>query len=490
MTVSALVLAPLASAALLLGLWTAPRIRRRTAVLSSSLHLFLSGWTFCTVWTYGPVTERLGNWEPPFGIVFRADLAGAGMVLVTSLIGSAVTIFALENIDSRRRDYGFHPLFFTLIAGVCGSFLTADLFNLYVWFECILLSSFVLISLGGEKRQISGALGYVVPNLFASMAFLIGLGLLYGATGTLVLFDLARAVRAVDPNLVASISLVFAVAFLTKAAVFPFFSWLPASYHTPPVAITALFAGLLSKVGLIALVRFFVQVVPLAPGPIHDVLVGAALGSAVVASLAAVVQTDLKKILAYLIVAHIGTMLAGLTLEGERPLAALLLYTAQHMVSVTAMFFLVGIIERQFGSTRLDRIGSSSKCSPWLGWLAPVCVLSLTGIPPVVGFWPKLSLILSGAGTGSWIQVACVVVPSLATLACAGKVWTAMTKQEPEADTVKALPRGSAAAKYVPLALLAGVLVVAAVFPGPLAGMATTAAEQLRTEVDLEELAR
>jgi multicomponent Na+:H+ antiporter subunit D len=231
------------------------------SILGSVLSLLASGALMVEVLNEGVVAAQMGQWVAPFGITLVADLLSAVMVVITAITGLAVAVFALSDIDAEKERLGYHAIFQVLIAGVTGAFLTGDLFNLYVWFEVMLISSFGLLVLGGSREQIDGGVKYVALNLISTILFLAGTGLLYGMTGTLNLADLSLAVREVEnQGLLTVVAMMFMVAFGVKAAVFPLFFWLPAAYHTPAFSVSAVFAGLLTKVGVYALIRMFTLV--------------------------------------------------------------------------------------------------------------------------------------------------------------------------------------------------------------------------------------
>ncbi|MEL7026634.1 MAG: proton-conducting transporter membrane subunit, partial [Pseudomonadota bacterium] len=220
--------------------------------------LLAAGLLIMQVLESGVVAGQMGSWAAPFGITLVADYLSAVMVVITAITSFAVSVYALGDINARKEHLGYHALFNVLIGGVTGAFLTGDLFNLYVWFEVMLISSFGLLVLGGTKAQVDGGVRYVTLNLISTILFLSSIGLLYGMTGTLNMADIARSLPSVEnQGLVTVIAMMFMVAFGVKAAVFPLFFWLPASYHTPAFAVSAVFAGLLTKVGVYALIRVF-----------------------------------------------------------------------------------------------------------------------------------------------------------------------------------------------------------------------------------------
>ena len=482
MSVFLTVIVPLATAALLLALWTKPRLRRYVALLGSIGHVFAAFRLLFEVITDGEVTKQLGNWPAPFGITFVADSFSAVLVAVAALVGLVVNIYSAENLDSTRRDFGFHPLLFVLLAGVTGVFVTGDLFNLFVWFECILLSSFVLLSLGGERAQIRGALNYVVPNLFSSMLFLSGLGLLYGVAGTLNMADLANRIEYVPPQLMGAISLLFLIAFSVKAAIFPFFSWLPTSYHTPPVAITALFAGLLTKVGVYALFRFFTKVYPIEAGPVAEILLWASVATMIVGILAACVANDLKKILAYNIISHIGTMIAGLALLTKLGLEGGVFYMVHHILTITALFLTIGIVERHYGTTKLDKLGDALKTCPIVSVFFFILALALAGIPPLSGFWPKLILVQAAAEANRPVIVVSIIIVGLLTLYSVIRIWLLVFWRPFPGDSESCPPPTTErpAAKYVPVLVLTIAIVLIGLMPNALATLSQDAASVMR----------
>ena len=257
----------------------------------------------------GVVAAQMGTWAAPFGITLVADLLSAVMVLITAITGFAVAIYAMGDVTEAQERLGYHGLFQVLLAGVTGAFLTGDLFNLYVWFEVMLIASFGLLVLMGGREQIDGGVKYVALNLISTIFFLMGIGLLYGLTGTLNFADLALKVEQVEnQGLLTVVAMMFMVAFGVKAAVFPLFFWLPAAYHTPSFSVSAIFAGLLTKVGVYALIRCFTLVFDHDIGFTHTILLWVACLTMVVGVLGAAAQSDFRKILSFHIISQIGYM--------------------------------------------------------------------------------------------------------------------------------------------------------------------------------------
>ena len=313
---------------------------------------------------------HMGGWQAPFGITMVADRFSAVMVAVSSFMGAAVAIYALSEIDETRLRKFFFPLYLVLIFGVNGAFLTGDLFNLYVWFEVMLIASFVLISMGGEKGELEGGLKYVCLNLLSSVMFLAGAGIIYGKTGTLNMADIAQQLATSEnANWAISSSMLLLVSFGLKAGMFPFFFWLPASYHTPPSAVSAVFAGLLTKVGVYALFRSYtLMFVPLFPH-VQDIILWLAVLTMITGVLGAASHFDMRRILSFHIVSQIGYMVLGLAFMTPLALAAAIFYLVHHIIVKTNLFLVSGVVIRLKGSCDLSKVGGLSVSAPWLAVL-------------------------------------------------------------------------------------------------------------------------
>jgi len=353
------------------------------ALLGAGLNLFV------TVDHHGPQAAQMGGWPAPFGITLAADLFSAAMVVIVGLSGLAVIWYSLSEASPEVERKGYHALSHAMMAGVSGAFLTGDLFNLYVWFEVMLISSFGLLVIGGRARQIDGAVKYVALNLVGTIAFLTGVGLLYGTTGTVNMADLSHQVagRTGETAVLGSAALLL-FAFAAKAALFPVFFWLPAAYHTPAIGTSALFSALLTKVGVYSLIRVFTLIFGLdAPGVQGVLLTGAALTIAL-GALGAVSMTEIRRVYGFHIVSQIGMMTVGLALGTKLALAGAVFYFFHHIPAKMNMFLLGGVISRECGSERLDRIGGMWTAAPWLGVLFLIPALSLIGVPPLSGTTP------------------------------------------------------------------------------------------------------
>jgi len=435
------------------------------------------------VWEHGVIAAQMGGWAAPFGITLVADLLSAVMVLITAITGLAVAVYAVVDIDSRREALGYHALFQVLLAGICGAFVTGDLFNLYVWFEVMLIASFGLLVLGGDKAQLDGGIKYVAINLVSTVLLLIGIGLLYGLTGTLNMADLHLAVAEVeDVGLLSVVATVFIVAFGIKAAMFPLFFWLPASYHTPPVAVSAVFAGLLTKVGVYALMRMFTLVFTHDTGFTHSLLLVAAGLTMVTGVLGAAAQMDFRKILSFHIISQIGYMVLGLALFTPLALVGAVFYLVHHIIVKANLFLVSGVARRLTGSFDLASIGGLYKSSPVLAVLFLVPALSLAGFPPLSGFWAKLLLIKASLDVGAYVMAATALVVGLLTVFSMSKIWLeAFWKPHPDgtAPALTGLAHFPRTVLLLPVGALAALTVTIGLFPEPFMTLAERSAGQL-----------
>src|SRR5690554_3018778 len=370
----------LITAILLLFFWMKPSFQYYISVVGSAIGIIISAILFQYVWANGIQSIQLSNWEAPFGITMVADTLAVILVLLTNIVAFALSIFSTENMVSSRVKFGYHAIFHFLIMGLCGAFLTGDLFSLYVWFEVIIISSFVLLTIGGRKDQIEGAMKYFTLNMLASIIFLTGIAMLYGVAGSLNMAELSRIIPEIEnQGLVHTISLIFFIGFGVKSGVFPLYFWLPASYHTPPAAVSALFAGLLTKVGIYAMIRVFTLIFPL--GEINQMILMVVAGFTIFfGGIGALVQKDIQRIFSYLIICHIGFMVGGLSLFTEVAIVGAVMYMFHDIIVKATLFLIGGVMYRIFGSTRLYDMGGLMDNYPRLSFLFVIPMFALVGV--------------------------------------------------------------------------------------------------------------
>ncbi len=474
---------PLATATLLVLGFSTPRRQHAVAVAGTFALAVAAVALLLGVEREGILVLQAGGWAAPFGITLVADRLGVAMVMVTAIIGLASVVFAAGEVDESRMRFGFAPLVQVLLAGVCGAFLTGDVFNLYVWFEVMLIASFALLAIGGGREQLDGALKYVALNLISTLMFLSGAGLLYGMAGSLNMADLNQRLPGLgQPGLVAAVAVMFLLAFGIKAALFPVFSWLPASYHTPPVAVSALFAGLLTKVGVYALIRFFTIIFPREQLGLDGVLVVVAALTMVTGVLGAAAQSEFRRILGFHIVSQVGYMVMGLALGSPLALAGAIFYTLHHIIVKSNLFLLSGVSKRLSGSFELSRSGGLYTRAPLVAALFLIPAFSLAGFPPLSGFWSKLLLIQAGIELEQWWVVAVLVIVGLLTVYSMTKIWAeAFWKAHPDGDDAwrEPLVGRERALLLAPVIALALITVAIGLWPAPLFEFARAAAADL-----------
>lgn len=392
---------------------------RTQAWISMAVLLATAGVSFYMlekVRTDGILRVDFGGWAPPFGISFVADSFALLLVLTTSIVASICVLYALFSTGKLLQSMYFYPTVMFLIAGVNGSFLTGDLFNLFVCFEVMLLSSYVLLTLGGRKRQLREAIKYVTINIVSSWFFLVALAYLYGAVGTLNMAHVAVRVAADGQGpLLTTISLVFLIVFSLKAGLLLYF-WLPGSYSTPPTVISALFGALLTKVGIYALFRTFSLIFNHHPEVTHT-LIGIMAGLTLIGgSLGAVAFNDIRKIAAYNVVISVGFILVGLAVSTVSAMEGAIYYLIHDMIVKALLFLLVGTIISLTGTAQLHKMSGLMKNYPLLGWSFFIVMLALAGVPPLSGFIGKVLISEGAIESGAFVLLALALLSSLFVL--------------------------------------------------------------------------
>ena len=428
------------------------------------------------------VVHEGGGWPAPLGVSLMADRLAAMMLVTSAIVLLVVAVYAIGQPGEEQARVAFHPLYLVLASGVAASFLTADLFNLFVAFEMMLAASYVLITLGGRPDQVRSGMSYVVISLVASTLFITVLALLYMATGTVNMADLAVRLDQVDGPVRAAFALALFVVFGIKAGVFPLFFWLPDSYPTAPGPVTAIFAGLLTKVGVYAIIR--TQTLMFEPTEwMGQVIIIVAVLTMVIGGLGAIAQDDMKRILAFHIVSQIGYMIFGLGLFTVAGVAGAIIYVINNMVVKTVLFLVAGVVERRAGSSRLSEIGGLVRGAPFIALLFAVSALSLAGLPPFAGFVAKLAVIDAGIEAASWVGVAGCLVAGVLTLFSMLKIWSGVfwgvPDETPRSEPIIDSRLGGPVLMVGATAVLATVSIAVALAAGPLLDMAVRAGEDL-----------
>lgn len=470
---------PFATASLVYALRARPAARARVSIGGALAACAAAAVLFQRVWSGGAVAAHLGGWPPPFAISFVADTLAAAMALISALMGLACLVYALADVSEDEERRGLSAFVHALLGGVAGAFLTADLFNLYVWFEVTLICSFGLLVMKQGPGQVAGAAQYALLNLIATVAILAGVGLLYGATGALAMPELRAAVAGrADETAVLVPAALLLFAFALKAGMFPLFFWLPVSYHTPSVAVSALFSALLTKTAVYALFRVFTLVYDIEATPmLRSLLLWSACLTMVIGVLGAAAQNHVRRILAFHIVSQIGYIVLGLALATPAAVAGGLFYMAHNIAAKTNLFLAGGLARRLCGSEDLARMGGLWAARPFLSLLFLVSALAMAGIPPLTGFWAKFMVVRESLTTGYRFEAALALGVGLLTLFSMTKIWgEAFWKPHPDPDW---RPAPAPAAMLWPTAVIALALVVMGLWIASFHAVAARAAAEL-----------
>jgi len=429
----------------------------------------------------GILTLNMGSWIAPYGISLVLDYFSGLMLVVSSLIVFALSLYSRYFKDDEHRSNKFYVFFFSLTMGINGAFLTGDAFNLYVWFEVILISSFVMISMGKSKEQLEGGIKYMALNLIGSLFFLAGLGLLYGKTGTLNMAHLAQILRASDqPIFINSSTALFFMAFGIKAAVFPLYFWLPASYHTPNITVTSIFAGLLTKVGVYALIRFFTLFFVQDQQFWLNLFLVIAGFTMVVGGMAASSHYETRRILSYHIISQIGYMIMGLGIYTPLAIAGAIFFTLHNMIAKTNIFLVSGLINRIKGTFYLKDIGGLYKQNPTLAVLFIIPAFALAGVPPLSGFFAKFVLIKAGIEAGKFVITGVAIATAMLTLYSMIKIWNeAFLKKNPENEKTNFENKKLAFGQILPSVILGAASLLMGLFASVVFDLTLEAANQL-----------
>lgn len=454
------------------------RIRQLISITTTAVLVIVSILLLQIVQQNGIQVMNIGNWSAPIGIPIVIDLYSAIMLIMAGIIGFCISIYASKGIGRQREDHHFHPLFHALLLGVNGAFITGDIFNLFVWFEVMLMASFCLLILGNERAQLEGAIKYITMSLISSFLFVAGIGLIYGETGTLNMADLSRIIEDDDGMLMNTSAMLFFIAFGIKAAIFPFFYWLPASYHTPPAAVSALFAGLLTKVGVYAMVRFFTLFFVHNDAFWHTLLLVVAGATMFIGVIMAASQNDIRRILSFHIISQIGYMIMGLGIFTPLAISGAIYFTFHNVMAKTNTFLVAGIINSLKGSYHIKTLGGLYKQYPLVAFIFFIPAMALAGLPPLSGFFAKFVLVKAGLESGEYLITFIALLVSIITLFSMVKIWgNAFWKNEESEEHSKT--RKPALALVIPCVLLGCISAGIGIGANYCIELTTSAAEQL-----------
>lgn len=392
------------------------KLQHVIAVSGAAATLVVSLILIIQVYNNGIQVLHIGGWRAPYGIPLVADMLAVLLAAAASIVTLACLLYARHSIGEQRKSNYVYPLMLLLLTGVNGSFLTGDIFNLFVFFEVMLLASYVLISLGSGKNQLRETIKYVVINMLSSSLFVIAIAYLYSITGTLNMAHLAeRVAESGQTGLLTTVSLLLLTVFGLKSALLLFF-WLPGSYRVAPLPITALFGALLTKVGIYTILRTFTLIFNHEPQITHQIMLWMSAVTMVLGAIGAVAYWSIKPILVYNIIISIGFIVFGIALATPESLGGALYYLIHDMLAKALIFILGGTIISIAGTDKLKEISGLIRFRPWLGWLFLLAALALAGVPPLSGFIGKITVLKSGISEHQYLMTAIGIITSLFVL--------------------------------------------------------------------------
>ncbi|AEH60891.1 multisubunit sodium/proton antiporter, MrpD subunit (2.A.63.1) [Methanosalsum zhilinae DSM 4017] len=428
-----LIAIPILVAALMVIIRPFPNIQKWLNLTVSIVLFILSVHLFMQVWNNGIIVYDLGNWGK-YGIILVADLLSSGMVALSSVITFLALLFSIDYIEKKSLNSTYHSLFNLLVAGLNGTFLTGDLFNLFVFFEILLIASCGLL-IANEKLEITpsshkmeAVYKYLVLNIVATLFMLIAIASLYATVGTLNMADMAAKIALMNeegtlPWHLIPTALLFMVVFGNKAAIFPLHFWLPDAHPTAPSPVSAILSGILIKVGAYGFIRFYYLIFEGNLSVFQPIIIFLGLATIIIGSVSAVGQDDIKKVLAYHSIGQIGYVFIGIGMGTAYALAASIVYLMNHAISKSMLFLVSGCIVHKIGTRDMRKIGGLSSSEPFLGLMFLIGIMSIAGLPPTSGFIAKFVLFDAGIDGKFYIPVLIAVIFSLFTLFSMFKSW-------------------------------------------------------------------
>ncbi|WP_338750903.1 Na+/H+ antiporter subunit D [Bacillus sp. FJAT-52991] len=411
------ILIPLMTAILLIFLTKRVIAQRVVSVISTLGTLTASIVLLLTVKNDGIQTLDVSSWEAPFGITLVSDMLSALLVTTTSLITLCVIIYSFRSIGKKREQFYYYSIIQFMLVGVNGAFTTGDIFNLFVFFEVMLMSSYVLIVIGGTNIQLRESIKYILVNVISSAIFVIAVAFLYSVVGSLNMADISQRIAEVgQPPILTVIAVLFLIVFGLKGAIFPLYFWLPGSYNAPPVPVLALFGSLLTKIGVYSILRTYSLFFYHNQAFTHELLQILAILTIIVGVIGAIAYWDVKKIIIYNIIIAVGVLTFGISLATEESIQGTIFYLIHDMIIKAALFLLIGVMIKITGTSNLRKMGGLINKYPLLGWTFLVAAFALAGIPPLSGFVGKFLIVRAGFAEGAYVGALIVLLSSLFVL--------------------------------------------------------------------------
>ncbi|WP_422052017.1 Na+/H+ antiporter subunit D [Staphylococcus simulans] len=415
-------------------------VTRRIAITIQIINTAVSAYLLAYVYQHQPLVINFGDWQPPFGIQFVGDTLSIFFVTIANLVVTCVIYFGFGKREHLANRYFLPSFILFMLTGVNGSFLTADIFNLYVMFEIMLIASFVLLTLGQTLEQLRASVIYVVMNVVSSWFFLIGVAYLYGTLGTLNFGHLAMRISESDqPPMMTMIAIIMIFVFGGKAALV-MFMWLPKAYAALNTELAALFAGLMTKVGVYALIRVMVLLFDQQPDITHQLMYYMAIITMIIGAIGVLGYEDVKKIAAYQVILSIGFSVMGISTLNQAGVTGAIFYAGHDMIIKTLLFLVMGVFVVLTGYRSYKQMGGLIHTHPSLGITLFIVTLSIGGVPPFSGFPGKLLIIQGALAEGYVVGVALMIITSLIAMYSLLKVFFYMYFGREEMPVVQRQP--------------------------------------------------
>ncbi|MFQ5837459.1 MAG: complex I subunit 5 family protein [Thermoplasmata archaeon] len=476
------VVLPLTTAVVLLALFHWPRVQKGIAIGSNVLQLSLSFALLAQVQNRGIQVHLLSGWPPPYGIILVADLLSSTLLTVTAGVFLASLVYSLGYMRKEVLRFSYLPLFFFLITGVSGAFLTGDIFNLFVFFEVMLLSTYALViswdpeGLISRAEKLEATFKYLVLNLIGASVMLLAIGTLYGTTGTLNMADLSVRIRDLRESGVVHldlIALLFVAVFGLKAAAAPFHFWLPDVHPSAPTPVSAILSGILIKVGAYGLIRLTTLLFVGLQG-LTEVILILGLVTLLLGGVMAVGQLDIKRLLAYSSISQMGFLLLGVGLATGQAIAAALFFLINHAIIKSMLFLAAGGVMHMTRERSMLRMGGLARSSPFLAVSFLIGVMALAGLPPLNGFISKLLIFQTLIDAGRLPYVLIALIGAFLSVLYTFRAWLNIFWGES-----KHVVDGSASLTLLlPVGSLAVLCLILGIFPEPLVNLVSQAGIQ------------